>query len=137
MYSAFEYEQQNLPHNKVDEKCRKADVVADILAHRKFRWENTWTFRQIADIETVLRSSRRPSLQGLAKYGFISKQDCKKHPKCYFYEERYQLTFSLTPSDSNVANNKMKEIKARCFLVPVRQGCDSGSKNAEATKLSA
>ena len=137
LYSALEYEQQNLPQNKADEKSRKVDVITDILARRKFRWENTWTFRQIADIETVLRSSRRPSFQELAKYGFISKQDCKKHPKCYFYEERYQLTFSLTPSDANFPNLKMKEIKARCFLVPVRQGCDSGSKNAEATKISA
>lgn len=137
LYSAFEYEQQHLPQNRDDEKSRKADVIADILVNRKFDWKSSWTFRQITGIETVLKSSRTPSLNDLSKYGFIPKPKYKKHSKCCFYDERYQVTISLTPSDCNFSNVKMKEIKARCFLIPVKQGSDSDAQNVEPVKKSA
>ena len=131
LYSGFEYEKLNLPQNKSDENSRKADVITDILDHCKFKWENTETFRQLSGIENTLKNSREPSIHDLSKYGFASKHSCKKHPKCYFYKERYQMTFSGTPGDINSPNLKMKEIRARCFLLPVKQRYDSTEKKRE------
>ncbi len=131
LYSALEYEKQNLPQNKEDENSRKADVIADILANREFKWENTETFSRINGIENILKSSRKPCVQELEKCGFVPKSSYRKHQKCYYHKKRYQVFFSLTPSDANAPNLKMKEIRARFFLLPVKYGYDSTEKNRE------
>lgn len=117
LYEKLYEEKSTLPTNKDDEITRKADVIKNLLEHKIFDWEKTETNQKIMRIEKVLRNSRRPSLKDLSHEGFVQVENTKNHPKVYFYEDRYQITFSLTPSDGNVSGNRIREISERFFLV--------------------
>ena len=117
LYSKLEEEKKNLPQNKETEVTRKRDVIESLINNKEFIFEKSETKQKIARIESILKASNRPNLDELVHEGFVKIENTKNHPKVYFYNERYQLTFSLSPSDEKVSMNKMKEIQGRCLLV--------------------
>ena len=116
LYSKLEEEKKNLPQNKETEVTRKRDVIESLINNKYFSFEKSETKQKIARIESILKASNRPNLDELVHEGFVKIENTKNHPKVYFYNERYQLTFSLSPSDEKVSMNKMKEIQGRCLL---------------------
>ncbi len=89
-----------------------------LLEERKHCVSESETKNKIDRIEKILKSNDRPSLEELKHEGFIKIDKTKTHPKTYFYDERYQVSFSSTPSDNKRGDlNKMAEIKRRCFLL--------------------
>lgn len=118
LYSKIEEDEKNLPKNEETEVSRKKDVVKALLEERKYHVSESATKNKIDRIEKILKSNDRPSLEELKHEGFIKIDKTKTHPKTYFYDERYQVTFSSTPSDNKRGDlNKMAEIKRRCFLL--------------------
>lgn len=113
LYLGLEEEQANFPANKCDEHFRKLDIIEALLKNRTFDWEKSETFRRLHSINTVLDDA---NLEKLQNYGFTKRKN-KNYPKYCFFKERYQLTFSSTPRDSNASKQQMREIRKRCFLV--------------------
>lgn len=117
LYTKIDEEIKKLPQNREDENCRKPDVLEELLARKKFDWDRSETAKKLEKIENILRATKRPSLDVLAHEGLKTVPGTKNHPKCYFYDEKYQRTFSLTPSDKRIADNKVKELKGSFFLL--------------------
>ncbi len=118
LYSALEKENQNFPKNKTDEHFRKQDVLNAILSSKNFRWEQTETNKKLSNVYTALHNHKKYEYGKLQACGFKKKENCKNHLKYYFVLNRYQLTFSLSPSDGNASKQQCREIKQRCFLIP-------------------
>ncbi|MBR1715581.1 MAG: hypothetical protein IJ717_11655 [Treponema sp.] len=116
LYQKLEDERTRLPENEETEASRKRDVLEALLAERSFVGGESVTSMKMEKIESILKAAKKPSLDDLASEGFVRIKGTKTHPKMYFYDERYQVTFSLSPSDDKVPMNKMKEIRSRCFL---------------------
>ena len=118
LYSALENDMKNFPENKDDEHFRKQDVLSSILSARVFKLEETETLKLFSKITSGLYNHKKYDYGNIETYGFIKKGRCNNHIKYYFHSERYQLTFSLTPSDGNASKQQIREIKKRCFLLP-------------------
>ncbi len=116
LYQKIEDERKSLPENEETEASRKRDVLESILSERAAGSSQSATRLKLERLESILKSAKKPSLDDLAREGFVKIKGTKTHPKMYFYDERYQVTFSLSPSDDKVPMNKMKEIRSRCFL---------------------
>ena len=117
LYQKINDDEKSLPQNKETEVSRKRDIIETILKEKKYDSATSETYQKLERIEKILKSTNRPALEELEHEGFIKIGNTKNHPKVYFYDKRYQVTFSLSPSDEKVALNKMKEIKGRFFLV--------------------
>ena len=117
LYREIQNEEKRLPQNKETEVSRKRDVLESLLKERCYDSKNSETYQKLDRIEKILKFRNRPELEELMHEGFVKIENTKNHPKVYFYERRYQLTFSLSPSDEKVYLNKMKELKGRCFLL--------------------
>lgn len=114
LYSSLEDEKSNFPANKRDEHFRKQDIIEELLEKRTFNWEKSETFRRLHEIHEVLEDK---NLEKLKASGFTRREKCKNYPKYFFFRERYQLTFSISPRDGNASKQQLREIRKRCFLV--------------------
>lgn len=114
LYSSLEDEKSNFPANKRDEHFRKQDIIEELLEKRTFDWEKSETFRRLHEIHEVLEDK---NLEKLKASGFTRREKCKNYPKYFFFRERYQLTFSISPRDGNASKQQLREIRKRCFLV--------------------
>lgn len=123
LYWALGQEKKGLPDNRHKEVSRKRDVIEAVLDGKEFDWNNSKTCRILTDMERVFKDDSSSASAGFTK---VSEND---HEKYYFKQERYQVTFALTPSDNRTGRgvqNKMKEIRGRLFLMPPSIS-DSGS----------
>lgn len=118
LYSAVENEIQQFPKNKADEHYRKLDVLSSILNARTFKWEQTNTNKNLSRVITALNTHKKYNYDNLPANLFYKKDNCRNHLKYCFVSDRYQITFSLTPSDGNASKQQAREIKKRCFLMP-------------------
>ena len=114
LYSSLENEKFNFPANKCDEHFRKQDIIEELLEKRTFNWEKSETFRRLHEIHEVLEDK---NLEKLKAFGFTRRKKCKNYPKYFFFRERYQFTFSISPHDGNASKQQLREIRKRCFLV--------------------
>ncbi len=115
LYWALGQEKKSLPDNRHKEVSRKRDVIEAVLNNKTFSWAETETCKNLADMEKAFKDGSSPSSVGFTK---VSENS---HEKYYFVQERYQITFALSPSDNRTGRgvqNKMKEIKGRLFLMP-------------------
>ena len=118
LYGALEAENDSLPQNRADEVNRKRDVVSDLLEKQTFNRATSESEKKIERIDAILRSDAKYPLDMLTTEGFEKVEGYKNHPKFYFYDEKYQLTFPSTPSDCNVAWRELNDICKCCFLQP-------------------
>lgn len=116
LYNTIADDKEKLPHNKQTEVTRKRDIVEALLNNKNFDFSNSKTKNKLDRIESVLKSAYKPDLEELQHEGFEKVENTKNHPKVYFYNKRYQMTFAATPSDERGCLNKMQEIKERLFL---------------------
>ena len=118
LYSELEKEMLNFPKNKSDEHYRKLDVLSSLLDARTFDWEKSETYKNLSKVNKALNCHKKYNYDNLPASLFYKKDNCHNHLKYCFVSERYQLTFSLTPSDGNACKQQSREIKKRCFLIP-------------------
>ena len=126
LYWALGQEKKSLPDNRHKEVSRKRDVIEVVLNSKTFSWDETETCKNLSDKEKAFKDDAPPSSAGFTK---VSENN---HEKYYFVQERYQITFALSPSDNKMGRgvqNKMKEIKGRLFLMPPGTA-DSGEQTA-------
>jgi len=116
LYNTIASDKEKLPHNKQTEVTRKRDIVEALLNNKNFDFSNSKTKNKLDRIESILKSSTKHNLEELQHEGFMEVDNTKNHPKVYFYDKRYQMTFASTPSDERGCLNKMQEIKERFFL---------------------
>lgn len=117
LYSKIEDEKRKLPKNKEDEVCRKRDVLKSLEQEKEFDWNNSETAKKLERIGCILRKNKKSLFDELKQEGFNQVKGSKNHPKFYYCNEKYQISFSLTPSDVNAFGSRMKEIKARLFCI--------------------
>lgn len=117
LYSRIMDDEKKNPQNEENEVSRKKDVIKNLVEEKNYVNSSSETNQKLRRIESILKSTNRPALDELEKEGFRKIENTKNHPKVFFYDEHYQITFSLTPSDERVHLNKMNEIKRRFFLV--------------------
>ena len=110
-------EKNHLPQNTEAEVSRKRDVLETLLTEKRYDSKKSETYQKLDRIEKIFKFRNRPELEALEQEGFAKIENAQNHPKVYFYKRRYQVTFSLSPSDENAYLNKMKELKGRCFLL--------------------
>ena len=115
LYNKLDTEYKELPQNKKDENSRKRDVLEVLLEEKFFNFEKTETKQKEERIKKILRNWI--DFDALKHEGFVEIENTKKHPKFYFYEEKYLLTFSLTPSDDRTWKEKMKEIRSNVMML--------------------
>ncbi len=113
VYDELESQSHNFPQNKNDEHFRKQDVITSLLQNKQFNFEKSATSNLMKKINSVLQTR---DIKKLSSCGFVKKNGSKNYPKYYFYKERYQFAFSLTPEDRNAPKNQMREISKRVFL---------------------
>lgn len=113
IYDELESQRHNFPQNKNDEHFRKQDVITSLLQNKQFNFEKSATSNLMKKINSVLQTR---DIKKLSSCGFVKKNGSKNYPKYYFYKERYQFAFSLTPEDRNAPKNQMREISKRVFL---------------------
>lgn len=118
LYYSIECELKKFPKDKKDERFRKFDVLSALLKSKTFNWQKTETNKNLSKINSILNNHKSNNLSNLQTCGFTKKENCHNHLKLYFHDERYQVTFSLSPSDGNASKQQMREIKNRCFLMP-------------------
>ena len=116
LYTKIAEDEKKLPADKESEVTRKRDVIKALINEQIFSFECSETNLKLDRIEKILKDSNKPELQELKHEGFEVIEN-NNHTKVYFYDKRYQITFSLTPSDKKVSYNKMNEIEGRFFLV--------------------
>lgn len=117
LYDALENESSSLPHNRADEANRKRDVVSDLLEKKTFRKEMCESEKKIERIASILKSDAKYPLDLLLNEGFGKVAGTKNHPKYYFYDEKYQMTFPGTPSDFSVAWREISDMYKCLFLI--------------------
>lgn len=117
LYGALESEKEALPENRADEVSRKRDVVSDLFSCRTFKKENCESQKKIERIAAILRSDAKFPLDSLLAEGFGKVEGAHNHPKYYFHDEKYQMTFPSTPSDSGVAWRQIRDLCKCLFLV--------------------
>ena len=117
LYREIQKEKNHLPQNTEVEVSRKRDVLETLLTEKRYDSKKSETYQKLDRIEKIFKFRNRPELEALEQEGFAKIENAQNHPKVYFYKRRYQVTFSLSPSDENAYLNKMKELKGRCFLL--------------------
>lgn len=117
LYSRIMDDEKKIPQNEENEVSRKKDVIKNLVEEKNYVNSSSEANQKLRRIESILKSTNRPALDDLEKEGFRKIENTKNHPKVFFYDEHYQITFSLSPSDERVPLNKMNEIKRRFFLV--------------------
>ena len=117
LYSKIMDDEKKLPQNEESEVSRKKDVIKTLIEEKNYECSSSETSQKLERIERILKATNRPALNELESEGFKRIENTKNHPKVFFYDEHYQITFSLSPSDERVPLNKMNEIKRRFFLV--------------------
>lgn len=123
LYSAIEQENKRLPEDTKNEVTRRRNVVEAILSGKGVDWDKSETCQRLTVMEKGFKDGSSPESLGFTK---VSENN---HEKYYFKQERYQVTFALTPSDNRMGRgvqNQMKEIKKRLFLMPP-SAADSGA----------
>lgn len=117
LYSKIMDDEKKLPQNEESEVSRKKDVIRTLIEEKNYDCSSSETSHKLERIERILKATNKPALNELESEGFKRIENAKNHPKVFFYDEHYQITFSLSPSDERVPLNKMNEIKRRFFLV--------------------
>ena len=120
LYSKIEKERQDLPENKKDEKWRKRDVLKKLVDEKKFKEEETVSYKKRQQIESILKGSKQLTKEQIGKLedeGFRKNSETNDHLKLRFFDDRYQMAFSTTQIDERAIMNKIGDIKRSFFLI--------------------